>query len=373
MKLRNTVRQATEFWIALIAIATVLVAGCGGGGGSTGGPTTLACPATGDVSGAAAVNCILAESASGSWLATSLGASGIPASAYFNSFSSVGGNSYTLTASNYYQLPGSSVWSTSTQSLVTSYYLTATGWQIIPAEHIFVNNGNGTMTSNHAGYQIDSTAFTRTDLSGQAVACTSPMGGYYVGQNMGSNVAAASCPVPGSYPAGSASYAVNSTNSLAADAYFMYEGSITDGAGVVLTALPAVGTRFCATGWVYDPIVGAAAGADNYNLYTVSNPSANTPSCSAAFIATALSSPTPRFTAWVGLKATGNAVVPNVLEAKWTSNTKQITDEIYVFHLNKFMAGYFSAAGTSYSATQYTLNKTAVNAQLRANGIASLP
>ncbi len=375
MQFRNALGKATELGIGIIAITTMILAGCGGGSGGT--SVSATCSAGGNVTGAAAADCFLAETAHAAWQANLAGmhnpaGSNVIATAGTSSFVAIGANSYT-TRYTYMELAtASSVWSTPTPPPTSAWYLlTATGWQ--PYDSVttaYTNNGNGTISavSTLLQGQSELSAITRTDLTGQPVACTNPLGSYSVGENVGSAsnpviVAAASCPVAVTYPAGSASYTGTSNTTMGAF-YLIWDSptpTLTDGAGVALSALPAIGTRFCANGLVYDPIVGAATGADNYNVYYPPSYS-----CTATDINNALKN-LKLWTALVSWKATGNAVVPSVFDIKYTVGPGSY-EYIYVFHLGKLMYGSYAPASTSTS-TSTGVNKIAANAQLQANGL----
>ena len=379
MQLRNVLGKATELGIGIVAITAMILAGCGGGGAS-GTSSSATCSATGNVSGAVAVNCFFAETAT-TWSADLVyrmtnwaGTSSAVAQASTTSFVATGANTYTYKSSYMYLATSSSVWSTDTPPSI--YYLAATGWESFGSiPYSYTNNGNGTVTANATPWvQAEVSALTRTDLTGQPVACTNPLGSYVVGENIGSAsspqiVTAASCPVAVTYPAGSASY-TTTANSTQNELYMLWNSptpvTLTDGAGVALSALPSIGTRFCMSGLVYDPIAGAAAGADNYNEHY----SYTSPSCTAANINNALGNP-KLGTVLISLKPTGNAVVPSVFDIK-TTNLSGTFEYFYAFHLGKLMSGSYNPASTSTS-TSTDFNKTAASALLRANGLPPLP
>jgi len=381
MQLRNVLRRTTEFGIGTIAIAIMLLAGCGGGGGTSSSAAT--CSATGNVSGADAVNCFFAEGAT-SWNADLIsgmtnwaGTASAVAQASTDTFVAIGSNTYTYKVSFMDLATSSSVWSTYTFPNSSEYYLTAAGWQ--PYDFLaatITNNGNGTVASiTSYGFQSNVSSMTRTDLTGQPVTCTNPPGSYVVGENIGSAsspviVATASCPVAVTYPAGSASY-TTTVNSTQNELYLLWNyptpsTTLTDGTGVALSALPSIGTRFCINGMVFDPIAGAAAGADNYTEYY------NYPfgTCSAADINNAINTGYS-WPALIGLKNTGNAAVPTVFDIKVTYLT-DTTESMYDFHLGKMMYVSYTPASTS-TTTSSSINKTAASAQLQANGLPPLP
>jgi hypothetical protein len=372
MRIKGSLSKVGEFGIGMAAVAMLALGGCGGGGSSGGSSNS------GNGSGTVAANQFLADTHA-NWSANQAGAAvvGTPsvvASAGITSFVATGANSYTINRSEMELATTTSAWSPTAASSSAWYYLSATGWQ--PYDYTtagYTNNGNGTISYTALGGLLRSniSAITRTDLSGKPVACTDPKGDYTVGENIGTDsspliVTAASCPVAGTYPAGSVSYTVT-YNLTWAEHYSLLDDStlytLTDETGAALTALPNIGTRFCFAPYVYDPIPGAAAGTDNYNRYP-SGP------CTGANIATALLRGS-QSTALVSLKVTGNAVVPNMFDIRSSDGTTTY-DSMYAFHLGKLLRGWYDPATTSTSTTT-SFNKTAANAQLRANGLPLLP
>jgi hypothetical protein len=376
MSIKGNLSKVAELGIGIAAVATLVLGGCGGA--SSGGSSNSA-----TVSGAAA-NQFLADTTV-TWNADSVstptaGTPSVIAFAVTDSFVATSANNYTRGRSAIKLATAtSSLWSPA-KSLSNSYYLSATGWQLYDGTTAsYTVNGNGAISYTRMDGQLrgDISAITRTDLSGQLVACTNPMGNYPVGQQIATAygpaiVTAASCPIAATYPAGSASY-TSTINGIGAERYILIDNSfsytLTDGAGVTLSELPSIGAQFCLDTGVYDPIPGAVAGADNYRVYPFSNYELTGP-CTATDIATALNNGSTE-TARVSLKATGNAVVPNVFVI--TAATGAITSNIiYTFHLGKLISGSNSPAGTRTS-TSTSFNKTAANAQLRANGLPPLP
>jgi hypothetical protein len=201
------------------------------------------------------------------------------------------------------------------------------------------------------------------------------MSSNFVGENIGSAsspviVTAASCPVAVTYPVGSASY--TTTGKSTESATYMLWGSsptVTDETGLDLTALPVIGTRFCMNGDVYDPIAGATAATDNYNVYY----DYTTPfGCTSASISSALKKQKNK-TVLISLKATGNTAVPDLFNIKTTIGAGSYFEEFYVSHLGKVMTVEDKPAFTFPTSTHSTANITAANAQLKANGLPPLP
>ncbi len=315
-------------------------------------------------SGAAAITSLIADATAVgggtvSWSGFQT-ASGVSANATISAAVLTAGSTYTVTDTR--QTLSLGAWGPGTGALGNQYFLSATGWQLLPTTRTYsvVNNGDGTMSINGNGFAGSATV-TKTDLSGMAISCGNPMG------NNTAGVLGGACPAPGSYPAGSSRYVM--TQTLAVDEYYLVDMTnfpmvLTDGAGVALTALPAAGTRFCVSGQVFDPIAGAAAGADNYNVYWGL-------SCAAADIATALAGPIGQ-TALVTQKQTGNTAVPTVGLAQYKATAfTPAYNTVLAFNLGKVMSGTMNPAGM-VSTMRYT-NKVATNAALVANGLPPLP
>jgi hypothetical protein len=374
MSIKGNLSKVAELGIGIAAVATLALAGCGGSGSSGGSSSSTT------VLGAAA-NQFLADTTVG-WGANlgSTSAAGTPsvvAWAVTRSFDAISANSYTANSSEMELATSSSVWlSAAKSSNWETYYLLATGWQ--PTDYTpanYTNNGNGTisLTTRNGLYRSEISSITRTDLSGKPVVCTNPLGSYSVGENIGSAsnpsiVTAANCSVAVTYPAGSVAYTYSSNDTLTEYYYAqpnsLYPETLTDETGVALSTFPSMGARFCLNSYVYDPISGAAAGTDNYKVYFSSS------QCTAAGIDSALTNGSPR-AALVSIKAKGNAAVPNLLSIRATFGTA-IVDELYAFLSGKLIRVWYDPGFTSTS-TSTAFNRTAANAQLRANGLPPLP
>ncbi len=261
----------------------------------------------------------------------------------------------------------------------TLYNLTAAGWVVSPSVTTIVNNGTSFSITGRSTTMTPST----TDLFGKPVVCTSPMSSDPVdpATNYSQAITSATCAVPTSYPAGAVLYTQTTVQS--ADLYYLWSQTgmnattetLTDSAGIALTALPAAGATFCvgvagfdtagvafSYGQVYVPIAGAVAGADNYE-------GRYAPSCAAADITTAVNAGgLGQQTVLLAYKATGLGGV-TVLTAKSTQVGNSWT-RIFAFNAAKFMTGSMQSAGTNI---WYEVNKLAANAQLTANGIPVLP
>lgn len=257
-----------------------------------------------------------------------------------------------------------------------TYDLTATGWVARPAtgttqSSTVVDNGNAASFSS-TGWNTTA-AITKSDLAGKPVVCNGINVNSTIGDNLSGFGATVPCPIATTYPAGSALYSVGET--LIADSYIVWDQTgvgaiatvVTDGAGVALTALPAVGSTFCVSQQgliqVYAPIVGAVAGGDNYKLLS-------SVSCAAADINTALAAPAVAggATALLAIKASGLAGVSVVTIKKATS----FGTSILALNNGKWMPGGGYFAG-EFAGTNYWLNKTATNTQLVAHGLPALP
>ncbi len=217
-------------------------------------------------------------------------------------------------------------------------------------------------------------------------------------------------PIPGAlvatnYPAGSRSYTgLGGVTSIDGYGLWNYNGAnssaanhiwgVTDLTGATMASVPTADTAFCANGFVFTPIAGAAAGADNYNMYGTMG------GCTSASIAAAtgpvapgsLTMIQPMGTIMLSTKTTGNAVVPSVGIA--TVSAAAITaagaNGALLAQANNCIIGVvggvaevgcpgpynhagFTPAGTPIPNAINSSNKIAVDAELIANGYIALP
>ncbi|MEQ1532294.1 MAG: hypothetical protein HOO97_07940 [Sideroxydans sp.] len=170
---------------------------------------------------------------------------------------------------------------------------------------------------------------TQFDLSGSAVeGCTA----FAVGGPV-------PCTLPpydtAKFPAGSKGYRfthdINNQESYALD---ITGGAAagTDMNGVALTALPALGDSFCLMtqqgAELYEPIVGAVAGARNYTQKSIGFVAGG---CNAANIAAAVGNfANPH---WLSFKDTNNAAAPKVLWISWGGCNNNGCDSEIVAHI----------------------------------------
>ncbi len=328
-------------------------------------------PATGAASGVAAVASLMADATAGSWIGnwtsvSGVGAASAVANATVSTAVQTAANTYTVTDTSKTLAAGVWALSTATPLPGNPYILGVNGWQpwSNPRSFTVVDNGNGTISIAGNGTAASGTV-TKTDVSGLMISCVIQT----------ANGIVPVCPgAVGIYPAGSSLYTMSTT--VTANEYFLVDNPLvtlvlTDGAGVALANLPAAGTRFCVSGQVYDPIAGAAAGADNYRVVSAFDSVTLAPSCAAADITAAVAR-TSTITALVSQQPTGNAVVPTVGLAQYkASGVIPAHNVILAFNLGKVMTGVMNATGTVQ--TQQYWNRTALNAQLTAYALTTLP
>jgi hypothetical protein len=267
---------------------------------------------------------------------------------------STAANTYAFSGTDLKLVAGAYVTDTDPQ---VDYGLTASGWVQSPHGGTVVNNLDGTITVTPTGHPSTIEAIKRTNLAGTAIPCFN-----------------AKCTVGTLYPTGSvytrslavvpkAIYHVSSGN-------IQFPTKVTDMTGVALTALPALGTSFCVQqgpgAAIFKPITPApAAGADNYNEFGAW-------SCSATDIATAMV--TPQGTVTLSAKATGNTAVPTVGLVTVTvagSPISWMNNSIIAVRAGLVYPGWMQPA--AQAGHIQGLNKIAVNAELTANGHATLP
>lgn len=185
------------------------------------------------------------------------------------------------------------------------------------------------------------------------------------------NPAGANCTAGDVYPAGSKMYDFVG-EVLTVDQYNLWQagGVATDVNGVPLTALPAVGTSFCANDHLYSAIPGAAAGADNYQVSWTGiwDVATNTwiPGCTAAGIAAAQASQVASNTVLIVNKATGNASVPSVLKIQRVSQTNNVwmLQNVFAAKAGAVYTAHFTPAGPVQNQGAGNLNKAALDAEL---------
>lgn len=383
-------RRTAELGIAVSAVLAITLVGCGGSKSSASAGAAIV--------NSSAMSAFLADAKAGNtweWSANQMmNASAVVVSTSARARKSTlvptaTANTYTVSKASYsinlsLYLP-SGAWALQANVPAASgvtdtiYNLTAAGWVVDSGVTTAVSNGT---SFNITGQSTTMTPST-TDLFGKPVVCTSPMSSDPVGPatNNRPAITSATCAVPTSYPAGAVLY--TQTNVQSADLYYLWSQTgvkattqtLTDSAGIALTALPAAGATFCvgtagfdtagiaySYGQVYVPIAGAVVGADNYGVRYA-------PSCAAADITAAVNAGAlGQQTVLLAYKATGLGGV-TVLTEKTTQVGNSLT-YILAFNAAKFMTGSMQAAGTNI---WYEVNKLAANAQLTAHGIPVLP
>lgn len=343
-------RKAVEQIFAIL-VTGILLAGCSGGGET---PSTSV----------SAVSSYLADMQGGGFVGKLSSVTSNSARASIDTATpDATANTYTISSA--YKMLTGGIWGADTTVTAPPYYLSTTGWVLLSSADTttLVDSGDGSnMTFSYPGLSGALTV-TKTSLDGTGIACTTGSG------------TATACAAPGSYPAGASSYSASFT--YLTDFYGLYGSApITDTAGVVLTALPALGSTFCLPDLsvVLAPITPApVAGSNNYNVYWIAAASCS----SASAIATTLAG-TPHSTVLISNQDTGNAVVPSVLTLKsWTGSWASINTTYGAYTLGaragNVWYGYFYAGGVEITGGTPSYNKTALNAQLQAYGLTALP
>ena len=354
-------KQKNIFYgVALALASSIFVAGCGGGGS---GGSSVVTPVDRFFSAAQAAGGLNSASLN----AISYSASGVPAAytmeAFVLNLSKIGTNKYSFAFVD--NILTNKVWIKNTDPYV-SYDLTDTGWVDSSVIVSFVNNLDGTMSIERlTGTSV--TTVTVKDLTGAAINCY-PLVSTAPTSVSGEPVSA--CNAPGNYPSGAVSYTFPATT-LVKDSYYLIAGTtthpsfVTDGQGVLLTALPASGAAFCLSrgpnGKVFKAITPVPTIGDNYNVY-FSN------SCMLSDINTGIAVGNYT-TSSVRSRNTGYATVPSVVSMQDTGNP-------YVSILGvvsgKLYPGGMAPAGTTQSNSSLK-NKIAINAELSASGSTPLP
>lgn len=361
---------------ALSLLTTSLLVACGGGGSTAATPTTPKPPVvTGNTCTSVAtgtsvanyvadtVSCGLGQSS-----ATPAAMAPIKALAFLIKGTSAGtGYTATLASFAFYSLTGTTWAAFSAPTTGVAVDLTAMGW-VAPTSQTTTSTATTlTDTFSNGAATRTTTNVTYFNLAGTPILCQTPL--------------SATCAIPGNYPAGAAGY--DHTNVPATDDYSLNtvdtynnfaSAAITDSTGLALTTLPTLGTTtFCENSIggngvkVYNAIVGAAVGAANYNLIYGAG------RCTAANITSVLTNiaVTPET---LSIKATGIAGVSVIV-----SNVNR--SQIFATYQGKVYPGNFEPAGgwpAMVGAPPYVpfitmKNKTAINAELLAQGLPALP
>lgn len=339
-----SINKVASYLILTISLGT-LIAGCGGGGD------------TGTVSGGVAS--YLADQQGGSflgrwWYAASGAASAVKADE--NTLLATGTSQYAGTAVHKI-LSGSSWIANPNPDIYYDLSSPLSGWVTSPDTVTLVDNGDGrNVTITPTGEPAFVAAVTKTNLANTSITCADSTG------------ATITCPGTSVYPVGAASYRL--TVSYSSTQYELYGDTlakkITNQAGAVLIALPALDTTFCDPTF---PYVFEAQGSGIYKVWPTAD-------CSAGAIATAITAPTADGTVVMDRPGTNNTYVPYVLHVQSVTtigNTlvSGMRNMIYGERLNAVWYGWMLPIGTYQLDPEF--NKTALNAQLLANGQVSLP
>lgn len=295
---------------------------------------------------------------------STLAAAQVAADAYENTVVVNSPNNYTQTYTD--KRMTSTSWGTNSGPGVNFILPTSTGsWVIPPNTATIVDNLDGTFTWTPTGLNSELVSVTRSDLSGTAITCTDFF------------LTTITCPAVSNYPTGAALYTFSNVPS--SDEYFLFGSNagvpsaisvlpITDATGTALTALPALTltTTLCDPNslLVFQAISPAPASGDNVNVFT-------TASCLQADI-TAATASTAMGTVSVTVQATGNATVASVIRVQATATaTAYLNNSILGLRAGAVYPGNMNPAGVAYASSD--LNKTAVNAELVANGLTPIP
>lgn len=274
------------------------------------------------------------------------------------------GSSLTLAHTKYSVNRATGLWETNTQAS-NSWTLTSTsagGWVRDGSDQVnLVTNADSSITYTVTPSGISITFFPRkVTLDGMPLgAC-----GMYI------SLSFVSCTATDVYPTGSLAYFL--ANPVLNQDSYSVSGSVggTDGNGVTLTALPALGTDFCAGGVLFSAIAGAVAGANNYSIiYSACNAAAIT--AAKARLAAAGTS------VLLESKATGNSAASTVLLVTRIGTTLPAN----AWMKNQFLAyvnggiyrGSFTPKGSISADPDGNLNKIAMDANVIKVGASALP
>lgn len=367
---RGFIKKCGEL-LALGVIAGVLIAGCGGGGGggsttttSGGGGGTTTTSGT-SAAGTAVANYIADMQGTGSiglwdnqFLLTFMGLSASAVSGATTLATTSTANVYSSTYTEKLLVNGNwganatPVYTSALYELNPSYDLIPSGWFLSPSTGALTDSGDGiNFTLVPTGEPSFGLAVAQWSLAGTAIVCTSPTTGAVV-----------TCAVPGNYPAGARLY---SPLTYGTTRYWLDSGTaVTDQNGTPLIDLPVIGTTtFCDPNTFPNVFQPASAGSSTYNVYAAG-------SCTGAGIASGIAGGA-LMTAVLSTQATGNSVVPSVLIASGANTgTNASAAYIYGVRAGNVWAGMMKPSGSKFDGG---MNKIAINAELVANGLATLP
>lgn len=241
----------------------------------------------------------------------------------------------------------SGVWASKTLATETypTYLLTSTGWSI--------PNGNATWQR-----QADNIRFTVSDE-------TSTNATWHITEQdlSGTPLFDANGIQQGTYPQGSVKYVA--TSQFQNDRYRLFNDPwnvVTDSTGAALTALPANTATFCVGGTVMKPTTGG-----NYDVFFTAYTS--TGGCTNQEITNALATTAAGTVHAVSVNTGLGGVSVYLIDSSAT--LPFMVNNILGVVTNKVYAGSKSLAGESRS--KWLFNKTALNAELVANGLSQLP
>lgn len=321
-------------------------------------------------SSVAAVNDLIAtgmsaaglQSYQGSQAALAGAGSGVPVGDVTNLTAGPTAGSYTAKDTTYAYSYTSGTWAADTTGKYSNYVLTASGWVLDSHGGTALNNNDGTitLTDKHGTYTV---GVFETRMDGQPL--------------YGSSVT-----TPTYFPANSLFF-YGGGGVSSQDLYELWtNGGVTDLNGNALTSLPSIGTGVCANGFVFTPITPAPTTGDNYNLMGVVFGSGG---CTAANISGVTgTSSVPLATVTVQTKATGLNSTSVILITTSNTYASEVNNCILGIaggtvqvgcpsQFNGGGSGGFTPKGTPIYSSIESHNKTAMDAELQANGLPPLP
>jgi hypothetical protein len=257
-----------------------------------------------------------------------------------------------------------------------------------------------------AGWVLDNGSFTAVNNNNGTITTTSPVEGTYtvtIQETVLDGMLVNPAPATATFPVGSRQYVGLGGVTSKATFGLGFGSQVTDMSGVALTALPTIGTAFCANGFAFNPITpltqtlatsqGAAIG-DNYEILGL-----NGGSCTAAAITTGMLNAlgvTPGLMgmgfATVTTMTTGITATPSVgyisRVGANTANAFSVTNAVSLTNLNACIMGVpagvakvgcpLNGKGQGFTPAQTpipfaVLNKKAFDGLLTANGFPVLP
>jgi hypothetical protein len=351
------IRKTVELGIVLSAVAVAL-AGCLGGGGSSG---------SGASSTVGAVSGQFWTDLTGAGIRSfyfGIPALGLPATGYVSTATFSNGN---------YNMPSvmkslsGGVWSVTPQNY---YALTTSGWSLESSSiNISATNANS-FTYTDPAFGLTTVAITTTDLSGKAIVASSAVPAV---DSLGASSFVS--PATANYPSGSFEYVFSSSANLTTSAYTLTAVSAWQ---VTTTTIPITAANFSATGFAAhsqaDPIcvvglglfLAHSSGATYNSYYPTLNagvPSGTPNTCQNSNIAAARSNGTLDLT----FSTVNGVPIVSFLNPTGVNLFANLGNQFIGFlpTLGNAYYGTVVLPGSS-TGTSYWLNQTAMNAALQA-------